>query len=911
MKRLLTLLIFAISLQTYAQLPDAFNYQATIRAESGDLLVNTNVNFKVTIYEGQGVGNTYVESHFVPTDDLGHVNFVVGYGEPLEGSMAEIDWSMGNYWMKVELDTGQGYVDMGDTQLLSVPYALYALESGGETGDLQSVLDAGSNAEIVMSDDNLEGLKVMSSGGDNPDRNYNGIQSIISGTDGRNIALSGISNGDSAFRNYGVWGTATGSSGINGAVLGTANSDVGENRGVWSFAAGTTEGFNYGVTGVAYNSSSVNIAGGFYAEGGEVESPESIGVSARASVASSQGTNYGIRTSAFGALNNYGIYASAPTALEGSQNFAGYFAGDVYVDQSGYLKTENQPVADNDVVNKAYLESVLQAYDDRLAALEEVVETLQESGSLLVDQDGNILLTEEYGEDIWATENVKVVTYRDGTPIPYVANLNDQFDTSIGHWTYANGDPSTGEILYNKQAIMGIWDADSAGDPSQRKELAPEGWHVATNEDWNSLISYMTTVFTADFAKEMASTEGWIDANIVDTPGTTSEENNASGFNLKPSGYGIAPGGHLNFGEFSVVWGEIDESNFWGKYFFLANYQTFGGFYDIDSQDFFFSARFVKGEEEDNNVINLPNNLGLVGSAINDWGSAGPDTPLTYLGNGQYEVNVTFTDGEFKFRENNDWAMNYGDNGADGTLDVNGENIAVTAGDYLVSVNWLDMTYTLQQSEYCGDGIVSVELGEECDDGNDDPNDGCDGCMIVENDLDGDGYSVAQGDCDDNNANVYPGALELCDQVDNNCNGGIDENDLGESFLGDYVLSFVSGGIAAAAYDPIFGDGVTVNLFQGSNDGERIFNVVTYPGLDFTNAINVPVAFEICGGYNYISVSTSALVGCNGDIMIGGGVTTSFNPGDDSQFQLSFHEDMNGSSCGEQGTTTYIFTKVN
>ena len=49
-----------------------------------------------------------------------------------------------------------------------------------------------------------------------------------------------------------------------------------------------------------------------------------------------------------------------------------------------------------------------------------------------------------------------------------------------------------------------------------------------------------------------------------------------------------------------------------------------------------------------------------------------------YLGDGQYEVNVTFLDGEFKFRENNDWAMNYGDNGADGTLDVNGENIAIT-----------------------------------------------------------------------------------------------------------------------------------------------------------------------------------------------------------------------------------------
>ena len=909
MKRLLTLLIFAISLQTYAQLPDAFNYQATIRAESGDLLVNTNVNFKVTIFEGQGVGDSYVESHFVSTDDLGHVNFVVGYGQPLEGSMAEIDWSMGNYFMKVELDTGQGFVDMGDTQLLSVPYALYAMDSGGEAGDLQSVLDAGSEAEILLSDDNLAGLKVMSTGGNNIDGNYNGIQSIVSGTNinGRNTALSGISTGESSFRNYGVWGTGQGSTGINSGVVATTTGQVGSNYAFW---------------GYANSSEALNIAGLFQASGGNTAAGENYGIIAQSNSVVGDGlagTNFGIQVAASGALNNYGIYASAPTALEGSQNFAGYFAGDVYVNQSGYLKAENQPVADNDVVNKAYLESVLQAYDDRLAALEEVVESLQESGSLLVDQDGNILLTEEYGEDTWTTENAKVVTYRDGTPIPYVATMTEAFDSSIGHWTYANGDPSSGKILYNYKAVQGIWDADSAGDPSQRKELAPEGWHVPTHEEWDNFHNLMISIYGAEYAKAVSSQSGWIDYAIQNTPGTNPEMNNVSGFNLDPAGYSIvgdpnpiAPGG------ISVLWtSEYELNSEAAGYYYVetlssAPYLSLLAQGDaIPTNQYFLSVRFVQGEAEDNNVINLPNNLGLVGDAINDWGGSEPDTPLIYLGNGQYEVNVTFTDGEFKFRENNDWAMNYGDNGADGTLDVNGENIAVTAGDYLVSVNWLDMTYTLQQNGYCGDGIVSVELGEECDDGNNDPNDGCDGCIIVENDLDGDGYSVAQGDCDDNNANVYPGALELCDQVDNNCNGGIDENDLGESFLGDYVLSFVSGGIAAAAYDPIFGDGVTVNLFQGSNDGERIFNVVTYPGLDFTNAINVPVAFEICGGYNYISVSTSALVGCNGDIMIGGGVTTSFNPGDDSQFQLSFHEDMNGSSCGEQGTTTYIFTKVN
>ena len=736
MKRLLTLLIFAISLQTYAQLPDAFNYQATIRAESGDLLVNTNVTFKVTIYEGQGVGNTYVESHFVPTDDLGHVNFVVGYGEPLEGSMAEIDWSMGNYWMKVELDTGQGYVDMGDTQLLSVPYALYALESGGETGDLQSVLDAGSEAEILLSDDNLEGVLINSSGGNNAQGYYSGIQSVINGTDGRNTALRGISSGENVFRNYGVWGIGTNSSGINSGVVGAGDSEVGSNRGVWGVGRNSsisnqgvsgfaqvdspndadnrgvvgvsnspTNGYNYGVSGVASGSETSNIAGGFYAEGGEVESQYSYGVSARAAVTSSQGTNYGVYAQAYGALENYAIWASAPPASDdGSQNFAGYFSGDVYVNQTGYLKAENQPVADNDVVNKAYLESVLQAYDDRLAVLEEVVESLQEAGSLLVDQDGNILLTQQYGEDTWTTENAKVVTYRDGTPIPFAANLA-AVDSSIGHWTYANGDPSSGKILYNFKAVQGIWDADSAGDPSLRKELAPEGWHVPTHEEWYNFHYLMISIYGAEYAKAVSSQSGWFDLGIQNSPGTLPEGNNVSGFNLDPDGYFLVGDPNpQSYGGLSVLWTseyELD-SSFAGYYYVSADssipyLSALSQGESIPGDQYFFSVRFVQGEAEDNNVINLPNNLGLVGSAINDWGSE-PDTPLIYLGNGQYEVNVTFTDGEFKFRENNDWAMNYGDNGADGTLDINGANIAVTAGDYLVSVNWLDMTYTLQQN---------------------------------------------------------------------------------------------------------------------------------------------------------------------------------------------------------------------
>ena len=73
----------------------------------------------------------------------------------------------------------------------------------------------------------------------------------------------------------------------------------------------------------------------------------------------------------------------------------------------------------------------------------------------------------------------------------------------------------------------------------------------------------------------------------------------------------------------------------------------------------------------------FPDNLGLVGSAVNDWGSSGPDTPLIYFGNGQYETLVTFLDGEFKFRDNNDWTNNWGDDGQDYTLDFDGANMII------------------------------------------------------------------------------------------------------------------------------------------------------------------------------------------------------------------------------------------
>ncbi|MGR7813125.1 SusE domain-containing protein [Lacinutrix undariae] len=107
---------------------------------------------------------------------------------------------------------------------------------------------------------------------------------------------------------------------------------------------------------------------------------------------------------------------------------------------------------------------------------------------------------------------------------------------------------------------------------------------------------------------------------------------------------------------------------------------------------------------------------GLVGDATtNAWD--GPDMMLAY---NPYQDNwkavVTLGDGEFKFRFNNDWGLNYGDDGVDGTLDNNGTNITVTAGHYLVTLDLNALEYTLEPMDVwglVGDGTVNAWDGPD------------------------------------------------------------------------------------------------------------------------------------------------------------------------------------------------------
>jgi hypothetical protein len=134
MKKLILLALLLQSIVALSQVPQGINYQATARNTTGQAIVNQTVNFKFNLIQTLITNNpVYSETFTATTDDLGHVSLVIGQGTVVTGTFSSINWASGPYFLKVDLDSGTGYVTMGTTQLLSVPYALYASNTATKT----------------------------------------------------------------------------------------------------------------------------------------------------------------------------------------------------------------------------------------------------------------------------------------------------------------------------------------------------------------------------------------------------------------------------------------------------------------------------------------------------------------------------------------------------------------------------------------------------------------------------------------------------------------------------------------------------------------------------------------------------------------------------------------------------------
>ena len=131
MNKLLLLIYFFGTAVATAQL--GFNYKAVVKDGSGNIVSNQSVTTQFSILEGAGLINVYQETHIANTDTNGILVLVIGTGTTSD-VFTDIDWSILEHSLNVQVDTGGGLIDLGTTSLQSVPYALAAANVSGLEG---------------------------------------------------------------------------------------------------------------------------------------------------------------------------------------------------------------------------------------------------------------------------------------------------------------------------------------------------------------------------------------------------------------------------------------------------------------------------------------------------------------------------------------------------------------------------------------------------------------------------------------------------------------------------------------------------------------------------------------------------------------------------------------------------------
>jgi len=132
MKKIVAIISFFITCNVLAQAPQVINYQAIARDAGGNIVTN-NIGVKFRILQGSTSGiSVYEETHTASPSSAGVFNVGIGAGSVVSGSFSGILWQNGPYFLEVSIDPtgGTSYTTIGTTQLLSVPYALYAEKAG-------------------------------------------------------------------------------------------------------------------------------------------------------------------------------------------------------------------------------------------------------------------------------------------------------------------------------------------------------------------------------------------------------------------------------------------------------------------------------------------------------------------------------------------------------------------------------------------------------------------------------------------------------------------------------------------------------------------------------------------------------------------------------------------------------------
>lgn len=152
---LITIILVLMSTILMAQAPAMLDFQALARDVSGDPITNQAITVKASILDGPVGFTIWQETQNVNTDDYGLFTIKLGSNTPIAAN-----WGDSYHYIKIEIDPegGSSFIDMGTTQFLSVPYALYAT-------NVENVDDADADPENEFQELSIAGSDLSISDG--------------------------------------------------------------------------------------------------------------------------------------------------------------------------------------------------------------------------------------------------------------------------------------------------------------------------------------------------------------------------------------------------------------------------------------------------------------------------------------------------------------------------------------------------------------------------------------------------------------------------------------------------------------------------------------------------------------------------------------------------------------------------